>query len=71
MTDTKRLRQKIEESGIKYTFIAEKLGLTKQGLSRKLEDGTDFKVPQMFILKDILRLSAKEAREIFFAEDVE
>ena len=71
MTDTKRLKDKIKKSGIKYTFIAGKLGISKQSLFRKLEDGTDFKVSQMFILKDILRLSAKEAREIFFAEDVE
>lgn len=71
LTDTKRLREKIKESGIKHTFIADKLGISRQSLSRKLEDGSDFKISQMFILKDMLHLSAREAREIFFTEDVE
>ena len=29
MTDTNLLRKKIEESGIKLSFIAEKLGMTR------------------------------------------
>ena len=71
MTDTILLRRKIESMGIKLVFVAERLGITKQALDRKLKDGSDFKAYQMIILKDMLRLSNKEAREIFFAKDVE
>jgi len=71
MTNTVLLRKKIESMGIKLTFVAERLGISKQALDRKLKDGTDFKAYQMIILKDLLRLSNKEARDIFFAKDVE
>ena len=65
MTNTTLLRLKIESMGIKLTFVAERLGITKQALDRKLKDGSDFKAYQMIILKDMLRLSNKEARDIF------
>ena len=71
MTDTILLRRKIESMGIKLVFVAQKLGITKQALDKKLKDGSDFKAYQMIILKDMLHLSNKEAREIFFAKDVE
>ena len=71
MTNTTLLRLKIESMGIKLTFVAERLGITKQALDRKLKDGSDFKAYQMIILKDILRLSNREARDIFFAKEVD
>lgn len=71
MTNSELLREKITGMGIKYTFVAEVLGMTKQALDRKLKDGSDFKAYQMIILKDMLRLSDKEARDIFFAMNVD
>ena len=54
MTNTVLLREKIESMGIKLTFVAERLGLSKQALDRKLKDGSDFKAYQMIILKDMI-----------------
>lgn len=71
MTDTVALREKIKSMGIKLTFVADTLGMTKQALDRKLKDGSDFKAYQMIILKDLLHLTNKEARDIFFAKDVD
>lgn len=71
MTDTNLLRKKIEESGIKLSFIAEKLGMTRQGFDKKLKDNSDFKAYQMFILVDILHLTKKEAAAIFYAQNVD
>ena len=71
MTDGELLREKIKNAGIKLTFVAESLGISKQALDRKLRDGADFKAYQMIILKDMLRLTNKEARDIFFAKNVD
>lgn len=71
MTDTVALREKIKSMGVKLTFVADTLGMTKQALDRKLKDGSDFKAYQMIILKDLLHLTNKEARDIFFAKDVD
>lgn len=71
MTDTVALREKIKSMGIKLTFVADTLGMTKQALDRKLKDGSDFKAYQMIILKDLLHLTNKEARDIFFSKDVD
>lgn len=71
MTNSELLREKITGMGIKYTFVAEVLGMTRQALDRKLKDGSDFKAYQMIILKDMLRLTDEEARDIFFAMNVD
>lgn len=71
MTDMERLKKIIIESGVKKSFIAKKLGITRTALDKKLETGSDFKAFQMFILADILHLSDQETREIFFSQDVD
>lgn len=66
MTDSKRLIQIIEESGVRKGFIADKLGISRTALDNKLKKGVDFKAQEMFVLMDILHLTQDEAREIFF-----
>jgi DNA-binding phage protein len=70
MTNTALLREKIDNAGIKLSFIAKKLGMSRQYLDKKLKDGSDFKAYQMIILVDILHLSDDEATAIFYAESV-
>ena len=36
MTNTERLRKIISNSGLKYSYIAEKIGLTYQGFKNKI-----------------------------------
>lgn len=70
MVNTKLLRRKIDERGIKVNYILEKLQLSRQGWANKMENKTEFKVSELVMLKKILCLTEEEVRSIFFAEDV-
>lgn len=67
MTDVARLSERISASGIKKVFLADKCGLTYQGLLNKLDGKTEFNVTEARALKDALGLTNKEAVDIFFA----
>lgn len=69
MTDTERLRKIISKSGLKYSYIAEKIGLTYQGFKNKIENKNLFNVEEvdkLCKLLDITDIYQKE--EIFFAK---
>ena len=67
MTDTKALRERIEEKGLKLKAIAEKLGITPYCLQRKIENENEFKVSEVDKLSVMLGLTLEETRAIFFA----
>ena len=67
MTDTKMLRNAIEKSGLKYKFLAAELGITPYGLQKKIDNETEFKASELFILSELLGLTEKERSAIFFA----
>ena len=72
MTDTAELRQVIKDSGLKLEFIAQKLGLTRFGLQKKIENITEFKASEILELCEILNITSLRRREqIFFAQNVE
>lgn len=66
MTNTKLLREKIEGSGLKLSYIADKIGLTRFGLYKKLQDGTEFKPSQIVKLCELLKIETVEEREQIF-----
>lgn len=66
MTDTKELRQRIKDSGLKLNWIAKRCGLSYQGFLNKVDNKTDFTAPQILILKELLNLKPKEVESIFF-----
>lgn len=66
MTNTKLLREKIEASGLKLQYIADQLGITRFGLYKKLQDGSEFKPSQIVILCELLRIETAEEREQIF-----
>ena len=69
MTDTKLLREWIKKSGLKLSFIAEKLSLSRYGLQRKIENASDFRTGEVAILCELLGISdIKEKERIFFAQ---
>lgn len=70
MVNEQLLREKISESGYKMQFIAEKCGLTYQGLLNKLTGVRPFKTTEAGALKDLLKLSNDEFNHIFFADYV-
>lgn len=67
MTDVKRLRERIDNSGYKISFIAEKLGITPQGLYLKLNNTNEFKATEIQILCNLLGIDdPEEMKAIFF-----
>lgn len=71
MTDTGQLRSLIENSGIKYKFIAETMGITPYGLQRKIDGINEFKASEIAAFCEILNLGKSERDRIFFAQNVE
>ena len=63
--NTKRLQQKIKDSGLKMGFIAEKLGRSRQALSDKIQGKTEFLPSEIRILCELLHLSDDDRRLIF------
>lgn len=69
MTDSKKLSDEITDSGITITAIAKKLGITREGFYKKLNNETEFKASEISALQKILRLTNKKRDEIFFAKE--
>lgn len=67
MTDTSLLRKAISESGLKFSFIAEQLGLSRFGLMKKIDGDNEFKASEIAKLCDILNIDNKKRDRIFFA----
>lgn len=67
MANTKLLREKINASGLKLSHISKEMGITRQALSYKLIHNGEWTYCQAIILKKMLKLSAKDMNDIFFA----
>ncbi|RDY20743.1 helix-turn-helix domain-containing protein [Criibacterium bergeronii] len=65
MTNSKKLKDSIKKSGYKMGYLANKLGLSRQALSNKINNITDFTVKEMLTLSQILALNDEERKEIF------
>ncbi len=71
MTNTALLRKKIDESGYKLRFIAKQIGITYQGFLKKINNETEFKVKEIMILCDLLKIDIQEKELIFFTANVD
>lgn len=65
LTNTEKLEQKIKDSGYRIEYVAEKCGLSSQGLLKKRNNETEFKASEILILKTLLNLTDEETNEIF------
>lgn len=70
MVNTQLLDMKIEESGLRIGYIIEKIGLSRNGFDKKRKGKTPFRIAEIYVLCDLLRLSDSEKSEIFFADKV-
>ncbi len=68
MTDTRELRKRIEESGLKYKYIAQQIGISSYALQMKIDNDSEFRVSEVDALSTILNLSLMEKDAIFFAK---
>lgn len=71
MTNTAVLEQLIKESGLKKSYIAKTIGLSRQGFKNKCENRSTFTSKEIVDLCDILNISKLTDKErIFFAKQV-
>lgn len=71
MTDTEKLKEKIQESGLIKSWIADKCGMSYGSFLNKLNNKTDFTAPEISTLKDLLHLDLQEVEDIFFGQQVD
>jgi hypothetical protein len=70
MTNTALLEEKIAQSGLKKTFLAEKVGLSLAGFRNCCTNTAEFKSTQIQTLCKLLNVtSLREKEAIFFATD--
>ena len=67
MTDSEALNKVIENSGLKLTFIARALKLSREWFYKKLNNQTEFKASEIVKMQEILNLSNEQRDKIFFA----
>ena len=72
MTDTERLKEVIQKSGLKMQYLAKRLNLSYFGFSNKVNNVTEFKASEIDTLCELLQIKALSEKErIFFAKKVE
>lgn len=68
MTDTLRLRRIIKESGYKYGYVADNLGISYQAFRNKITNKTEFVPTEIEKLCNLLNIKElKDKNDIFFA----
>lgn len=71
MTNTTLLKAKIDASGYKMKYIANRIGLSYQGFLNKIRNKTDFTAPEIKSLCELLHIGTEEMEQIFFAPQVD
>ena len=72
MTDTNAVRKIIKDKGLKYSYIAERIGITPYSLQLKIDNKREFTVTQVTKLCDLLHITSLTRRqELFFREKVD
>lgn len=71
MTNTAMLERLIKDSGLKLSFIADKLGITRQALYKKINGLAQFNGPEIKIMCELLKLNTwAKIKPVFFADEV-
>lgn len=66
------IKEVIAESGLKYKYIAEALGISRYSLQRKIENKAEFRGSEIQALCKILKITSLTKREaIFFKNEVD
>lgn len=69
MTNSKLLCEKINESGYKLRFIAEKIGITYQCFLNKINNRSEFRASEIQTLYDLLHMTEDERIAIFLLHE--
>lgn len=69
MTNTALLEEEIKNSGLKKSYLAQKLGLSRFGLAKKISGETEFKASEIVTLCTELKITSPKQRDrIFFGQ---
>lgn len=69
MTNTTLLKELIAKKGLKLKYVADYLGLSAYGLSKKINNEQEFKVSEVNALCELLDIKDLELKEkIFFVK---
>lgn len=72
MTDTLRLRRIIKESGYKYGYVADNLGISYQAFRNKITNKTEFVPTEIEKLCNLLNIKElQDKNDIFFASSID
>lgn len=66
MCKVKKLIGIMSEKSISQDMLAQRMGLSRSTINRKLKTGEDFSIGEAKKMAEILGLSAKDAADIFF-----
>ena len=66
MTDTVKLLEAIQNKGLKRGYIAEKLGIDRSTLWKKVTNQSEFLASEITALSELLGLSKSDRDKIFF-----
>ena len=64
------LRAFIRDSGVKVSFLADKIGISRQALHSKIAGSRPFTQSEIMALKIALHMNDEDFMRIFFAERV-
>ena len=70
MVNTQLLDAKISESGFRINHIVDTLGLSRAGFDKKRKGKNPFRAAEIYVLRDLLKLTTDEEKQIFFADKV-
>lgn len=70
MINTKILKQRIEESGYRFSWIAKQLNLSPYGLRKKVNGENDFKISEVNKICKLLNITDKGRNSIFFLQNL-
>ena len=71
MTGRELLSEYIKSSGLKKTYIAEQLGITRAGLLLKIRGQHEFRESEIQKLCTLLKINKSARDKIFFAKKVD
>lgn len=71
MANTVLLKEAIDKSGFKLSFLAEQIGITRASLSKKINNETEFKSGEIKELCLLLGIEGSNIQKYFFADWVD
>lgn len=67
MINKSALKRKISKSGLKISFIAQELGISRAGLYKKMNNQSEFKLSEVEKISNVLNLQSNDKDTIFFS----